>query len=215
MSNLITKIIGDPNVREIKRGRAIVVRVNAFTDAMKAKSDDELHALTAAFRARIEKGESLDSILPEAFAAVREAAGRKIGMRHYDVQLLGGVVLHQGKIAEMKTGEGKTLTETAPAYLNAISGKGVHIVTVNDYLVRRDAGWMAQIYWALGMTTGIIVPDAVFGVSAFVYDPDFIDPEANDDRLVHLMRQELHLLFPRPPTKRLTNIMILQKWQPH
>ena len=186
MPNLLTKIIGDPSTREVKRARILVERINRHTEPMKAKTDAELRAVTDELRGQLEKGATLDALLPEAFAAVREAAGRAIGMRHYDVQLIGGIVLHQGKIAEMRTGEGKTLTETAPLYLNALSGKGVHLVTVNDYLSRRDAGWMAQIFHLLGLSTGIIVPDAVFGVSAFVFDPEFTDAEANDERLVHL-----------------------------
>src|SRR6185312_15825864 len=138
---LLNKILGDPNVREVKRARAIVTKVNSHEAAMKKLSDAELRELTVKFRERLGKGETLDALLPEAFAAVREAASRSIGMRHYDVQLIGGIVLHGGKIAEMRTGEGKTLVATAPVYLNALSGKGVHVVTVNDYLARRDAGW--------------------------------------------------------------------------
>ncbi len=115
---------------------------------------------TAAFRARLEAGETLDDLLPEAFAVVREASRRALGMRHFDVQLIGGMVLHDGKISEMKTGEGKTLVATLAVYLNALAGKGVHVVTVNDYLARRDAEWMGQIYGFLGMSTGVIVPRA-------------------------------------------------------
>jgi preprotein translocase subunit SecA len=195
MATLLTKIIGDPNVREVKRARSIVERINRHTDTMAKLSDAELRAQTDKFKERLAKGESLDAILPEAFATVREAAGRAIGMRHYDVQLIGGIILHQGKIAEMRTGEGKTLVATAPAYLNALTGKGVHVVTVNDYLTRRDAGWMAQVYHLLGLSTGIIVPDVSFGVPALLYDPDFTDPEANDPRLAHLRpvsRQEAY-----------------------
>jgi preprotein translocase subunit SecA len=181
MPDLLKKIIGDPNAREVKRAKALVGKINQHTEPLRTLSDSELRELTTAFKARHEKGESLDALLPEAFAAVREAAGRAIGMRHYDVQLMGGIILHQGKIAEMRTGEGKTLMETAPVYLNALSGLGVHVVTVNDYLVRRDAGWMAQIYHALGLSTGVIVHEA-----AFIFDPAYTDPEATDDRLVHL-----------------------------
>jgi preprotein translocase subunit SecA len=186
MPNLLTKIIGDPGDREVKRARSVVERINRLEEAMVARSDEELRSLTAEFRERLKQGAKLDDLLPESFAAVRETAKRVIGMRHYDVQLIGGIILHNGRIAEMRTGEGKTLVATAPSYLNALSGLGVHVVTVNDYLARRDAGWMAQVYWGLGMTTGIIVPDAVFGVQAFIYDPDFSNDEVNDDRLVHL-----------------------------
>lgn len=187
---LLNKLLGDPNAREVKRARGIVARVNSHTDAMKKLTDDELRGLTEKYRARLEKGESLDDLLPEAFAATREAAGRSIGMRHYDVQLIGGVVLHNGKIAEMRTGEGKTLVATAPTYLNALAGKGVHVVTVNDYLARRDAGWMAQVFSALGMTTGIIIHDA-----AYIVDPEYKNDEATDERLMHLRpvsRQEAY-----------------------
>ena len=155
---------------------------------MQERSDEQLERLTAEFRARLEKGESLSALVPEAFAAVREASQRAIGQRHFDEQLVGGIVLHDGAIAEMRTGEGKTLVATAPVYLNALSGKGVHMVTVNDYLARLATGWMGRIYHALGMTVGVIVPDAVFGgVSAFMYDPEFTsEHEHGDDRLNHL-----------------------------
>jgi preprotein translocase subunit SecA len=187
---LLNKLLGDPNAREVKRARSIVAKVNSHTEAMTKLSDADLRGLTDKYRARLEKGESLDDLLPEAFAAAREAAGRAIGMRHYDVQLIGGVVLHSGKIAEMRTGEGKTLVATAASYLNALAGKGVHVVTVNDYLARRDAGWMGQVFHALGMTTGIIIHDA-----AYIVDPEFTNDEANDDRLKHLRpvtRQEAY-----------------------
>jgi len=157
---------------------------------MKKLSDEGLRELTMKLKERHVKGESLEALLPEAFAAVREAAGRAIGLRHYDVQLIGGIILHSGKIAEMRTGEGKTLVATAPTYLNALTGKGVHVVTVNDYLARRDAGWMAQVYWALGLSTGVIVHDA-----ALMYDPEFTNDEASDERLSHLRpvsRQEAY-----------------------
>jgi preprotein translocase subunit SecA len=181
MPSLLTKILGDPNVREVKRARAYVAKANDFTQTMTKKSDAEIKAFTAELKQRHTDGASLDALLPEAFAAAREASGRAIGLRHYDVQLMGGVVLHQGKIAEMRTGEGKTLVATAPVYLNAVTGKGVHVVTVNDYLARRDAGWMAQVYWALGLTTGVIIHE-----QAFVYDPDFTSQDISDERLVHL-----------------------------
>ncbi len=186
MTKLWTKILGDPDARELKRARAVVAKVNAHEEQVRGLTDAQLREQTTKFRTRLEGGESINDVLPEAFATVREAAGRTIGMRHYDVQLIGGIILHQGKIAEMRTGEGKTLVATAPTYLNALEGKGVHVVTVNDYLARRDAGWMAQVYYALGLSTGIIVPDASFGVPALLYDPDFTDPEATDDRLAHL-----------------------------
>lgn len=178
---LITKILGDPNVREVKRARAVVAKAGAHEEALKRLSDAELRGQTAAFKARIEKGETLDALLPEAFATVREAASRVIGQRHYDVQLIGGVVLNAGKIAEMRTGEGKTLVATAPTYLNALEGKGAHVVTVNDYLASLHAGWMGRVYLFLGMTTGVIVHDA-----AYIYDPNYTSEEHGDERLNHL-----------------------------
>ncbi len=149
----------DPTKKELAALSETAARVLAHEAAMKALSDDELKGLTQKFRARLESGEPLDSMLPEAFAAVREASVRTLGMRHFDVQVMGAAVLHMGRIAEMKTGEGKTLAATMPAYLNALSGKGVHIVTVNDYLAKRDSEWMGPIYNALGLTVGVIVHD--------------------------------------------------------
>ena len=155
IASVIRKAFGTKNARELKRMGRRVARINALEDAMKARSDAELAALTAEFRERLEQGASLDELLPEAFAAVREASRRNRGERHYDVQLVGGIALHEGNIAEMRTGEGKTLVATLPAYLNALAGT-VHIVTVNDYLARRDAAWMGPIYEALGMTVGAL-----------------------------------------------------------
>ncbi len=155
--NALTKVFGSKNEREIKRIQPQVERINALEPAVQAMSDDELKAQTAKFKERIDQGESLNDLLPEAFAAVREASLRTLNMRHFDVQLIGGIVLHEGKIAEMKTGEGKTLVATLPAYLNALTGKGVHIVTVNDYLARRDTEWMGHIYQFLGLSMGTIV----------------------------------------------------------
>ncbi|HVV28369.1 MAG TPA: preprotein translocase subunit SecA [Rhizomicrobium sp.] len=156
-STLAKSLFGSANDRKVKPMWATVARINALEDRFKAMSDEELRAMTPAFRARLEKGETLDDLLPEAFAVVREAAKRVLGQRHFDVQLVGGMVLHQGKIAEMKTGEGKTLVATLPTYLNALAGEGVHVVTVNDYLARRDSEWMGQIYRFLGMSVGTIV----------------------------------------------------------
>ena len=156
---LIRKIVGTRNEREIKRLAASVDLVNAQEPAVRRLSDAALRGKTAEFRERLGRGEELDALLPEAFAVVREAARRTIGMRHFDVQILGGVVLHEGKIAEMKTGEGKTLVATLPVYLNALPGKGVHVVTVNDYLAKRDSQWMGQVYRFLGLTVGLIQHD--------------------------------------------------------
>ncbi len=156
-SSLIKKIIGSKNERELKRMWPIVEKINSLEPSVSKLSDDQLKAKTTEFKERHIKGESLDALLPEAFAVCREAGKRVLGMRHFDVQLIGGMVLHSGKIAEMKTGEGKTLVATLPAYLNAISGKGVHVVTVNDYLAKRDSEWMGRLYGFLGLSVGIIV----------------------------------------------------------
>ena len=152
-------LFGSSNDRYVASIRKIVTGINAFEPAMEALDDDGLRAQTQKFRDRLEAGETLDDILPEAFATVREAARRRLGMRHFDVQMVGGIVIHRGEIAEMATGEGKTLMATLPVYLNALEGKGVHVVTVNDYLARRDAEWMAEVYGFLGLTTGVIVPN--------------------------------------------------------
>ncbi|NAX06924.1 preprotein translocase subunit SecA, partial [Vibrio sp. V40_P2S30T141] len=159
ITKLLTKVVGSRNDRTLRRLRKIVKEINNFEPAFTALSDDELKAKTIEFRQRIEQGESLDQLLPEAFATVREASKRVFGMRHFDVQLIGGMVLNAGQIAEMRTGEGKTLTATLPAYLNALAGKGVHIVTVNDYLAKRDAETNRALFEFLGMTVGINVPN--------------------------------------------------------
>ncbi|MBI3899189.1 MAG: preprotein translocase subunit SecA [Gammaproteobacteria bacterium] len=158
MTKTLTKIFGSRNSRLLKTMQRQVERINTLEPSVAALSDEALRAKTAEFKTRVSQGEELDALLPEAFAAVREAAKRALGMRHFDVQLIGGMVLHQGKIAEMRTGEGKTLMATLPAYLNALSGRGVHVVTVNDYLARRDAEWMGKVYSFLGLTVGVVVP---------------------------------------------------------
>ncbi|MEI7569328.1 MAG: preprotein translocase subunit SecA [Alcaligenaceae bacterium] len=158
MLSLLKKIFGSSNDRFLKQLRRRVVQINALEPQMQALSDDDLRAKTEVFKARLTAGETLDQLLPEAFAVVREAGVRVFGMRHFDVQLLGGMVLHQGQIAEMRTGEGKTLMATLPVYLNALVGRGVHVVTVNDYLARRDALWMGRLYGFLGLTVGVVVP---------------------------------------------------------
>ncbi len=157
IGNILQKVFGTRHDREVKKLRPIVEKINALEPAVQALSDSELQAKTPEFKERLEKGESLDALLPEAFAVVREAGKRVLNMRHYDVQLIGGIVLHQGKIAEMKTGEGKTLVATLPVYLNALTGRGVHVVTVNDYLAKRDSEWMGKLYNFLGLSTGVIV----------------------------------------------------------
>ena len=162
------KIFGDPNVKVIKELRERVVEINAMEPVIQALDDNSLTLKTQEFKERLGQGETLDQLLPEAFAVARETARRKLGQRYFDVQLMGGIVLHRGGIAEMRTGEGKTLTATAPVYLNAIAGQGVHLVTVNDYLAKRDAVWMGQIYHALGLSVATIEHDA-----AYIYDPHF------------------------------------------
>lgn len=157
MSNLVKKVFGSRNDRLVKRLAKIVTVINSFEPSLKALSDSELRGKTHEFKERLKAGSSLDSILPEAFAVVREASRRTIKMRHFDVQMIGGIVLHQGKIAEMRTGEGKTLVATLPLYLNALTGKGAHLVTVNDYLVKRDAEWMRPVFEFLGLTVGVVV----------------------------------------------------------
>ncbi len=178
---LLTRIMGDPNAREVKRTAGAVEAINALEPSFKKLSDAKLREKTDDFKQRLNKGEVLDKLLPEAYAAVREAASRVIGQRHFDVQLIGGIVLHEGKIAEMRTGEGKTLVATLPVYLNALTGKGVHVVTVNDYLASLHGAWMAQVYSSLGLTTGVIVHER-----AYVYDPEFNSQEHPDERLNHL-----------------------------
>ncbi|HLZ15290.1 MAG TPA: preprotein translocase subunit SecA [Candidatus Saccharimonadales bacterium] len=189
MNGLLKKILGDPQARTIKRLRKRVNEVNALADKYKKMSDDKLKEQTEALKKRLKK-ESLDKILPDAFAVMREAASRVLGMRHFDVQLIGGMVLHEGNVAEMKTGEGKTLVATLAVYLNALTGKGAHVVTVNEYLAQRDAGWMGEVYTFLGMSVGVIVAD-----HSFLYDPAFINEEHEDARMRHLRpatRQEAY-----------------------
>ena len=155
--NIIQKIFGTHSQNELKRVYPIADAVMALDEDMQRLSDEELKAKTKEFKDRLENGETLDDILPEAYAVVREAASRVLGMKHYRVQIIGGIILHQGRIAEMKTGEGKTLVATLPSYLNALEGKGVHVVTVNDYLAKRDAEWMGQVHEFLGLTVGVVL----------------------------------------------------------
>ena len=154
---LFESVFGTHSSRELKKINPTVAKINALEPEFKALSDEELRGKTDIFKKRLADGETLDDILPEAFATVREASRRVLGMRHFDCQLVGGIVLHQGRIAEMKTGEGKTLVATLPAYLNALTGNGVHIVTVNDYLAQRDSEWMGKIHRFLGLDVGLIV----------------------------------------------------------
>jgi preprotein translocase subunit SecA len=189
MQAVFKKILGDPQAKTLKRMRRKVNEINALADKYAKLSDIDLRAQTDKLKKRLAK-ETLDDILPDAFAIVREAATRTLKQRHFDVQLIGGIVLHEGKVAEMKTGEGKTLVATLPVYLNALTGKGVHVVTVNDYLAQRDAGWMGQIYNFLGLNIGVIMPD-----HSFIYDPSFENKSHEDPRMRHLKevsRQEAY-----------------------
>ncbi|MGH8552974.1 MAG: DEAD/DEAH box helicase, partial [Methylococcales bacterium] len=171
-AKLIKFVFGSRNDRLIKKKRKIVKRINSLEAEIQALDDQQLRAKTAEFRSRLANGESLEDLLPEAFATVREASVRTLNMRHFDVQLIGGMILNDGKIAEMKTGEGKTLVATLAVYLNALPGKGVHVVTVNDYLARRDADWMGKIYEFLGMTVGVIVSDLTTDQRRVAYAAD-------------------------------------------
>ncbi len=178
VTQVLNLIFGSKNDREIKALRPVVDQINGLEAGLTPLSDQALTDKTQDFKKRLEAGQTLDDILPEAFAVCREMSRRTLNMRHFDVQLIGGMILHRGRIAEMKTGEGKTLVATLPIYLNALEGKGAHLVTVNDYLAKRDAQWMAQLYHALGLSTGVIQHDA-----SFIYDPTY---EASDKRLQHL-----------------------------
>ncbi|HEY4232367.1 MAG TPA: preprotein translocase subunit SecA, partial [Lacipirellulaceae bacterium] len=168
----VTGVFGSANARFIRRQSARVEAINALEPKYQTMTDEELRRQTTEFRRRLGAGETLDDLLVEAFAACREAGRRFLGMRHYDVQLVGGIILHEGNIAEMVTGEGKTLVATLPAYLNALEGKGVHVVTVNDYLARRDMEWMGPLYTGLGLTVGAIQGGMESGERQKVYDCD-------------------------------------------
>ncbi|MGI5826951.1 MAG: preprotein translocase subunit SecA [Patescibacteria group bacterium] len=177
---LLDKLLGDPNEKIIRGIKPLVAKINDLEPELEKLTLDELKAKTGVFKERLASSETLDDLLPEAFAVVREVSKRLLGKRHYDVQLIGGVVLHRGQIAEMKTGEGKTLVATLPLYLNALTGQGVHLITVNDYLARVGAGWMAPVFYALGLSTSVIIHDA-----AFIYDPEYTDDTQYDERLQH------------------------------
>lgn len=188
MVEILKKIFGTKNDRELKRLFSRIEEINRLEPEIASLSDDRLRAKTDEFKSRLELGETLDDILNEAFAVVREASKRVLGMRHFDVQIIGGIVLHEGKIAEMKTGEGKTLVATLPVYLNALEGRGVHVVTVNDYLAKRDAQWMGAIYNFLGLSVGVIQHD-----NSFLYDPSYISLEKRFNHLRPCSRREAYL----------------------
>ena len=190
MKDFLKKVLGDPEVSTLKRYRRRLVEINALEAKMKPLSDSQLKAKTAELKQKFEKNNDLEKLLPEAFALVREVAKRTLKQRHYDVQIIGGMCLHEGKVAEMRTGEGKTLVATLPLFLNSLTGKGAHLVTVNDYLAQLGAGWMAPIYSFLDVSVGIIIPDA-----SFIYDPTYVDDTKDDERLSHLRpctRQEAY-----------------------
>jgi len=193
-NNVMKKVFGSRNERLIKRMQKTVAQINALEEQIAALDDAELQAKTAEFRSRLEQGEALDQLLPEVFAVVREAGRRVLGMRHFDVQLIGGMVLHEGKIAEMRTGEGKTLVATLAVYLNALPAKGVHVVTVNDYLARRDAEWMGRLYHFLGMTTGIINSSGGMGPdsASYAFDPAHVDEQQGYRHLRPVTRREAY-----------------------
>src|SRR5262245_38439843 len=169
---LVRAIFGTKHERDAKRMQPMVDEISALGPSIEQLSDEELKARTAAFRKQLADGSEVDDLLVEAFAVCREAARRTVRMRHFDVQLMGGMVLHQGKISEMATGEGKTLVATLPAYLNALPGLGTHVVTVNDYLARRDAQWMGPIYHALGLSVGVIQHEV-----SYLFDPDYVQTD--------------------------------------
>ena len=172
LQSFAKSLFGSSNDRYVAKLRRIVEAINAHEPTISALTDDELKNQTVIFRQRLDNGAKLDDLLPEAFATVREAAKRTLGQRHYDVQMIGGIALHRGEIAEMRTGEGKTLVATLATYLNALPGKGVHVVTVNDYLARRDAEWMGQVHNFLGLTVGVIVPNLNEDERRAAYDAD-------------------------------------------
>ncbi|HGG06204.1 MAG TPA: preprotein translocase subunit SecA [Aliiroseovarius sp.] len=201
IGKLTKKVFGSPNDRKIKATQPLIKKINDLEPEFEKLSDDDLKQKTAEFRERALGGESLDDLLPEAFANCREAARRSLGLRAFDVQLMGGIFLHQGNIAEMKTGEGKTLVATFPAYLNALTGKGVHVVTVNDYLAKRDAEWMRNVYEALGMTVGVVYPQQPDAEKQAAYQADITHATNNElgfDYLRDNMKSELKDMYQRP-----------------
>ena len=201
MASILDRIMRAGEGKILRDLSKIVDKVNSFESAISPLTDDALRAKTDEFKSRLAKGETLDDLLPEAFAVVREAAKRTLGQRHYDVQLMGGAALHLGNIAEMRTGEGKTLVATLPSYLNALAGRGVHVVTVNDYLAKRDAEWMGQIYGFLGLSTGVIVPNLSENERRAAYNCDITYATNNElgfDYLRDNMKHERSQMVQRP-----------------
>ncbi|MFZ5365404.1 MAG: preprotein translocase subunit SecA [Patescibacteria group bacterium] len=195
--SILSKIFGDPNQKEINKIMKVVEQINQLEPEFKALSDADLKAKTSYFKSQLKDGKTLDDILPEAFAAVREASSRTLGQRHYDVQLVGAMALYRGQIAEMRTGEGKTLTATAAVYLNALAGRGVHLVTVNDYLSRRDAVWMGQVYNFLGLSVGCLQHE-----KAFLYDENFLGEQATDEKRDEAGSYKIQEKFLRPVARK-------------
>ena len=207
LKQLVRRVVGTKNDRELKRMQPLVARINELGPEIAALGDAELRARTAAFRERLDQGAPLDDLLPEAFAVVREASTRVLGMRHFDVQLLGGMVLHRGTIAEMKTGEGKTLVATLPVYLNALAGQGVHVVTVNDYLARRDAEWMGRLYTFLGLSVGVILHGLTDQERKDAYNADVTYGQNNEfgfdylrDNMKFALEDYVHRVYPEETT---------------
>src|SRR4029450_1496697 len=201
---LLRKVFGSKNDRELKRIQPLIDQINQRESALTHLSLDELRTQTTRFRERLTQGEPLDSLIPEAFAVVREVSKRLLNMRHFDVQLIGGIVLHSGKIAEMKTGEGKTLVATLPVYLNALVGKGVHVVTVNDYLARRAAEWMARLYKFLGLSVGVILHGLTDKERQDAYNSDVTYGQNNEfgfdylrDKMKFALEEYVHRTFPK------------------
>jgi len=205
----LKNLFGDDNEKELKRMQKIVDKINALEPEMQKMSDSSLAGKTAEFKRRLNKGETLDSLLPEAFAVVREASRRVLGMRHFDVQLIGGIVLHEGKIAEMATGEGKTLVATCPVYLNALAGKGVHVVTVNDYLARRDSEWMGKVYRFLGLSVGLIVHGLDFAERKMAYAAD-VTYGTNNEFGFDYLRDNM-VIYPEQMVQRELNYAIVDE----
>ena len=201
----LNKLFGTNMAKELKRVEPLVRKVEALEEEYRALTDAQLQAKTPEFQERYRQGETLDDLLPEAFAACREAADRVLGMRPYRVQIIGGIILHQGRIAEMKTGEGKTLVATLPAYLNALSGEGVHIVTVNDYLAKRDSDWMGKVYRWMGLTVGLVIHGIDAKGKQAAYNADITYGTNNEfgfDYLRDNMARNTGELVQRPPQLR-------------
>ena len=209
MLGFIKRFLGDNNDKEIARYRVVVDKINALEPQMQGLTDDKLQGYTISFRERLANGETLDDLLPEAFAVVREASRRVLGMRHFDVQLIGGMCLHEGKIAEMRTGEGKTLVATLPVYLNALTGKGVHVITVNDYLAKRDSEEMGRLYKFLGLSVGLVVHDMDFPERKYAYSCDVTFGTNNEFGFDYL--RDNMVIYPQQMVQRDLNYCIVDE----